>query len=79
MMKLQSFADALCFARMNRGLTQKQTADAVGLSSRQYRDLELGKADPRLSTAIRLAVFLDIPLDKLKDGEQIHAAHIHPE
>lgn len=78
-MKPQTFADALYLTRMNRGLTQKQTADAVGISSRQYRDLELGKADPKLSTAIRLAVFLDIPLDTLRNGENIDAAYIHPD
>lgn len=79
MMKPRTFADALYFARMNKGLTQKQTADAVGISSRQYRDLELGKADPKLSTAIRLAVSLDVSFDMLRNGEYTDAASIRPD
>lgn len=79
MLKPRTFADVLYLARTQRALTQKQTAEAVGLSSRQYRDLELGKADPRLSTAIRLASFFDISLDTLRGGENIDAACIHPD
>lgn len=79
MPKPRTFADTLYLARTQRALTQKQTAEAVGISARQYRDLELGKADPKLSTAIRLADFLDIALDTLRGGKTTDAAFIHPD
>ncbi len=61
------FAHTLYFARTKRGLKQSQVAEAAGISLRQYQDLELGRSEPHLSTAVRLATVLGVSLDVLKE------------
>jgi len=57
----------LYFERSKRGLKQSQVAEAAGVSIRQYQDLELGRSEPHLSTAVRLAIVLGVSLDVLKE------------
>lgn len=64
-----SFAEMLYNGRVARHWTQRQTAENCGISLRHYQDLELGVTDPKLSTAVRMAVALDIRLDDLKSED----------
>lgn len=62
-----SFAQMLYNGRVAKHWTQRQTAENCGISLRHYQDLELGITDPKLSTAVRLAVVLETRLDTLKE------------
>lgn len=59
------FARALENARTEKKLTQKQVADLVDTSVRQYQNIINNGADTTLSTAMRIAAVLDISLDKM--------------
>lgn len=52
------FGDAMREARRAAGLTQVQLADRLGMQQADISRLELGRADPRLTTLMRLAVVL---------------------
>ncbi len=54
-------------ARIKKGLTQKEVADALFISKDTLSRYETGKQDPRLDVAIRLSRFLDVSMDKLFD------------
>lgn len=51
--------------RERRGLTQKQLAKKVGLSHGYLARLEIGMHDPPLSTLVKLAKGLKVPVMKL--------------
>lgn len=51
--------------RENKGLTRKEVGERMGISSVQVANYESDKSWPRLMTAHRLAVALDITLDEL--------------
>ncbi|WP_374713759.1 helix-turn-helix transcriptional regulator [Symbiobacterium terraclitae] len=63
-----------------RGLTQAQVAEALGLSSSRLSQYVTGKRRPALPVAVRLAAYLgtsveqlfcdDLPNDALGDGAQ---------
>lgn len=53
--------------RKSRGWSIEQMAGFCEMSSRYYGNLEKGKHLPRLDTAIRIAVKLDISLDNMKE------------
>ncbi|KAB2847473.1 MAG: helix-turn-helix transcriptional regulator [Hyphomicrobiaceae bacterium] len=52
-------------ARKVRGMTQKELADAVGVSLISYRRLEKGQVSPQLLSLIRCAWVLQFPLAAL--------------
>lgn len=59
-------------ARLRRGLTQEQLAEAVGMSQRWVSNLELGGVDmPRRQAMEQLADVLDIPLADLYIAAQM--------
>ncbi len=51
--------------RKDRATTQEKLADAAGMSRNALSDVELGKADIRLSTIRRIAEALKCPLAEL--------------
>lgn len=51
--------------RRVRDLTQAELAARAGLSAKHYSDLELGKFQPHLSTARKLAQILGATLEEL--------------
>lgn len=52
--------------RESRGLTQRELAEASGISLSHYRNLEYGfRGMPGLDAAFRLAEALGVPLDRL--------------
>ncbi len=54
-------------SRIEKGLTQKEVADALSISKDTLSRYETGKQDPRLDVAIRLSRFLEVSMDELFD------------
>ncbi len=51
--------------RKQRGLTQQQVADSLGISVRAYQYYETGDRTPTLGKAFKLGKILDIKLEEL--------------
>ena len=67
------FSDRLRFCRRQRGLTQEQLAEAMGVSVAAVSKWELGQSVPELETLLELADFFDLSVDallgfRLRDG-----------
>lgn len=56
-------------ARIDRGLTQKQVADACGMADSAIRKYESGKITPKLETLRRIAKALDADIVYLISGQ----------
>jgi transcriptional regulator with XRE-family HTH domain len=60
----------LAHARMGRGMTQDELADAIGLSIATYRRLERGQTDnPPLRYLVNAAIVLGVELDALVEDQ----------
>ena len=64
-MKDYSFGNYICALRQGHGLSQFQLGALVGVTDKAVSKWENGSAKPKLSTCIRLASVLDIPIDEL--------------
>lgn len=51
--------------RIEKGLTQKELAEKVGISERNYQDIEYSKRRPNVNTAILIAQTLDTTVEEL--------------
>jgi transcriptional regulator with XRE-family HTH domain len=60
--------------RLERGLTQEQVAEAVGITQSAYAMIEGGHRYPRKQIAKRLADFFGVTVDELFFAEDNHAA-----
>lgn len=60
------FATLILDARLNAGLTQSQVAECVSISTRWYQKIESGSIMPGSSTMIKLIIFLNIDVNKLR-------------
>jgi transcriptional regulator with XRE-family HTH domain len=54
--------------RKRAGLTQMELANRAGMDMAEISKLELGKRDPRLSTVVRMAIALDVAVERLIRG-----------
>lgn len=57
--------------RKDRGLTQEQLAEAVGVRQPRIAEVERGDANPRLDTLSRLAFALGVPVAALLDPDYL--------
>jgi transcriptional regulator with XRE-family HTH domain len=57
--------------RKDRGLTQEQLAEAVGVRQPRIAEVERGDANPRLLTLSRLAFALGVPVAALLDPDSL--------
>ncbi|HSF66215.1 MAG TPA: helix-turn-helix transcriptional regulator [Nitrospiraceae bacterium] len=73
MRAIQRFGKQLQRLRTHRGLTQEQLAVTAGLSRMFVTRMEQGAHDPTLSTLVRLAKALKIPVTELL-GESVSAS-----
>jgi len=55
--------------RKDRGLTQEQLAEAVGVRQPRIAEVERGDANPRLDTLAKLAFALGVPVAALLDPD----------
>lgn len=62
---MTQFGAKLKTCRKSRGLTQKVTAQRIGVSHRAYQHYETGDRTPPLETLIKLAEIFDTTLDEL--------------
>ena len=62
---MTAFSDRLKHCRLNRCLTQRQTAMAIGTSEQNYQRYERGSQQPTLSVLILLADFFGVSVDYL--------------
>ena len=56
---------ALKQARMKRGMTQAETAQALKVSTRRYQYIETGVGDPTLAQAFLLSTLFNTPIEIL--------------
>lgn len=56
--------------RAERGWTQADVAQRVGVSRQTINAIETGKFDPSLPTAFRLARLFELRIDEIFDDEQ---------
>ena len=62
---MQEMNRFLRLARISRRMTHQRLADAVGVSSRQIREMERGQANPSLALCLRICHVLGRSLDDL--------------
>lgn len=55
-------------ARRSKGISQTQLALTLGTASQEISRLESGRTCPRLSTLLRLARTLEVPLTEFVQG-----------
>ena len=62
---MANFADRLKELRKEKGVTQRQMADLLGIAERNYQRYETGVVDPTASTAVKIADFFEVSVDYL--------------
>ncbi len=74
-MDTASLSYKIAVARQQKGLSQQQLGQLVGVSNKAVSKWEKGLARPRASLIYRLAQLLDLPLDDFLDtSDQVHNA-----
>lgn len=61
-----TFANMILDARLDKGLTQNEVAEAISVSTRWYQMLEAGEKLPGSLTLLRLIFFLELDIKKLE-------------
>ncbi|HEY0021414.1 MAG TPA: helix-turn-helix transcriptional regulator [Longimicrobium sp.] len=61
----------VCLLRLERGLSQKQLAEAAGLSQPRITDIERSDANPTLLTITRIANALGVRVERLFAGKSV--------
>jgi transcriptional regulator with XRE-family HTH domain len=64
------FKDKLKELRKNRGLTQNDVAEFVGVKQNSYNSWENGKREPNFSKLQKLAKYFNVSTDYLLDSEK---------
>lgn len=59
------FNERLQIIRMKKGLTQKETAVALGMVERAYRSYEIGEREPNIEKITAIARLFNVSLDYL--------------
>lgn len=60
-----NFPERIIEIKESRGLLQKDIANAIGLSVRNYQRYEKGEQQPTLPFLLKLADYFDVSLDYL--------------
>ncbi|MFM1930846.1 MAG: hypothetical protein RL226_149 [Bacteroidota bacterium] len=72
---MSQFASNIKHLRAERGLTQQQLAEALGLNRPVIGAYEEGRSEPKISTLVHMASFFQVSLDRLL-GEDIQAGSV---
>ena len=70
MVRSMNLATRLVRLRKERGLTQQEMADQIGLHVNQVRRYEAGSAQPSLEALKKIAVALSVTIDSLAFGPE---------
>ena len=62
---LEFISNNVCALRIDRGVTQEDLAQAVGVSRQTIIALEKGKYTPSIMLALKIAVFFKAPVEKI--------------
>lgn len=62
---MSEFCSHLKKIRKSKKITQKEAANAAGISERNYQEWEYGKVKPAFDSLVALADFFDISIDYL--------------
>ena len=62
---MPNFADRLKELRTAKGITQKNMAELLGITERNYQRYEYGLVDPIASNTAKLADFFEVSIDYL--------------
>lgn len=62
---MENFSTRIKTLRKERGLKQKEMAEALGLADRSYQSYEYGERFPDFHGLIAIADFFDVSLDYL--------------
>ena len=65
MAKAVQVQNAVQARRTERGITQQQLADLVGLARQSIISIEKGRFLPTIENALRIAAALDMPVQRL--------------
>lgn len=57
----------LIMARLERGQSQKEVADSLGIKQPTYSSYENGRRNPPMEVMERIAGLLDIPIQKFSE------------
>ncbi len=64
-------ATLILSARLDAKLTQSETAEAIGVSTRWFQRLEAGEKLPGSLTLLRLLLFFEIDPEKLREEVEL--------
>lgn len=53
--------------RKEKGITQKKLGELCGIAEPNIRKYELGKANPKIETLMKIAQALEVPINELKE------------
>ncbi len=70
-----NFSERIIEIKLNKNLLQKDIANAIGVSPRNYQRYEKGEQQPTLPIVIKLADYFDVSIDYLvgrTDNPQIN-------
>ena len=62
------FKERIRLLRREAGLTQRETAEKIGVTYRTYQNYEAGASSPSGTVLSRLATLLGVSMDMLGDG-----------
>lgn len=62
---MPTFSNRLKELRIEKGATQKNMAELLGITERNYQRYEYGLVDPTASNATKLADYFDVSVDYL--------------
>lgn len=71
-----SFNERLKIARKNTGKTQKEIAEAIGMTPNAYQKYELGTSEPNLAKLVLLSDMFNVSLDYLLCRDEFLAGHV---
>ena len=63
----EQFGNLIRDGREKKGLSQEQLAERCNVTDKCISNIELGKSDPKLSTAIKICHVLEIDIAILKE------------
>jgi len=66
---MKNFTEKLKDARTEKGLSQQQVAEAIGVTRSAYSNYEQGIREPDLNTLKKICMFFNISSDYLLDIE----------